>query len=192
MFKHTLMTLVLGAGLTTFLQADTVSLTSNSSSVSQDLLDQELARKVRDKIHHGWFDKGYDQIQVEAKNGIVTLKGEVPTQEDKDKIEEEARNIDRVTGLNSTIKVQQPSQEVREFPQDTYGSAEDDQLNKKIRDAVSIGWFDVDYKSVSLHTSNGVVTLEGTVDSLHEEQKLVSEVQEVEGVKEVKSNLKIQ
>lgn len=192
MFKFSIKALIAGMSLMSLLQADAASSSLNSSVVSPDLLDQELARRVRDKIHHGWFDKGFDQIQVDVKNGIVTLKGEVATQEDKDKIEREARNIDGVKGLNSKIKVMQSSKEIREFPQDTYGSSLDDQLNKKIRDAVSIGWFDVDYKSVSLHTSNGVVTLEGTVDSLHDEQKLVSEVQEVEGVKEVKSNLKIE
>lgn len=79
--------------------------------------------------------------------------------------------------------------EQRQFPQDTYATPADEELNKKIRDSVSRGWLWNSYKDVTLQTSNGIVTLAGTVKNQDDQQKLVSEILKVEGVKSVKSNL---
>ncbi len=187
MFKNNLIAAVLGLSSISLLQADT-----NPSYQNSEGSDQELQQRVQDKIGHGWFDKGYDQINIRVNNGIVTLDGVVRTEHDKDKIERNVRDMDGVKGLNSQITVKEEAKQHRQFPQDSFSSKLDDQLNQKIRDSVSIGWFNVDYKSVSLHTSDGVVTVEGTVDSKKSEKHLLNGIQEVEGVKAVKSNLVIE
>ncbi len=56
---------------------------------------------------------------------------------------------------------------------------------------MSRGWLWDSYKDIRLNTTNGVVSIEGTVDSLNDQQKLIDEIQKVEGVKSVKSNLRI-
>lgn len=78
-----------------------------------------------------------------------------------------------------------------DIQQDTAVTSSDDALNKKIRDTVTRGWLWNSYKNVSLNTANGIVTLEGTVSSKNDENKLISEVQKVDGVKDVKSHLNI-
>jgi osmotically-inducible protein OsmY len=163
--------------------------TDENSSVS----DQELTKKIHDKLSSGLFSQGYNQVNIQVNNGNVTLQGTVKTWDDKRKIEKEIRNLDGVKSLSSEIQVQESSskESPRAFSQDTYATSTDDQLNKKIRDKVSRGWIWDSYKGVTLNTSNGVVTLEGTVDSISDQQKLATEIQKIDGVKSVKSNLKI-
>lgn len=156
--------------------------------------DQELAKKIQDKISSGWFSKGNEQVNVQVNNGVVTLQGPVKAQSDKERIEKEVRNIEGVKSLNSQLTVQEPDAQAnayRQFKQDTYATSEDDQLNIKIRDTTSRGWLWNSYKEVILNTTNGDVTLEGTVDSIKDQQKLMKEIQKIDGVKTVKSNLRI-
>jgi hypothetical protein len=47
-------------------------------------------------------------------------------------------------------------------------------------------------QNASLNTTNGIVTLKGTVEDPKDQQKIISEIQKVPGVKSVKSNLKFQ
>lgn len=156
--------------------------------------DQDLSKKVNEKIKPGWFSSGYDKVDAQVQNGVVTLSGYVKTNEDKEKLEREVRNMDGVTSVTSKIRVEEPTKgkEARKYPQDTYGSSADDQLNKKIRDNVSNGWIWDSYKDLSLNTSNGDVTLEGSVKDLKDQQKIMNEIQKIPGVKTVKSNLRVQ
>lgn len=68
--------------------------------------DQDLAKKIRDKIGSGWFRKGYDDVQVQVRNGNVLLQGTVKTWEDKEKVEKEVNKIHGVKSVNSQISVQ--------------------------------------------------------------------------------------
>lgn len=166
---------------------------STSMSDRSPMSDQELAQKIRDKLGPGWISKGYTSVNVQVNNGMVTLEGTVKTRADKESVEKEVRNMKEVKGLDSELNVQDPSskEKPREFAQDTYGTAADDQLNKKIRDTVSKGWLWDSYKDITLNTSDGVVTLEGVIGSMGDQQKLMKDIQKVDGVKSVKSNLRI-
>lgn len=154
--------------------------------------DQDLTKKIQDKIGPGWISKGYDQVTFKVDDGNVTLQGYVKTNNDKENVEREVRNIKGVNSVNSQIKVQERTgkEDHKDFSQDTYSNSADEQLNKKIRDKVSRGWLWDSYKNVTLNTTNGVVTLEGKVDDPSDQQKLMKEIQKVDGVKSVKSNLK--
>lgn len=68
---------------------------------------------------------------------------------------------------------------------DSYKTQQDQQINQRIRDKMK------DFKDVTLSTSDGVVTLEGNVESASDQQKIQSEVQKMDGVKSVKNNLKV-
>lgn len=160
--------------------------TSNAS-------DQELATKIHDKLKPGWFSPGFDQVTAEVNNGIVNLHGSVKTWADKEKLEKEIRNMDGVRQLNSSLSVQDLASRGKptDFQLDQAATAADDQLNRKIRDQVSRGWLWNDYKDVKLNTSGGVVTLEGNVNTKDDQQKLINEIQKVDGVASVRSSLKM-
>ncbi|MCE5318928.1 MAG: BON domain-containing protein [Parachlamydia sp.] len=156
--------------------------------------DQDLLNKVQDKVSSGWFSKGNKNINVQVNNGVVTLQGFVKTESEKDKIEREVRNIDGVSTLISKLTVQDArsgNASDKPYTQDTYATPADDQLNKKIRDKTSRGWLWNSYKEVILNTNNGSVTLTGMVDSAKDQQKLLKEIQKVEGVRSVQSRLTI-
>ena len=71
--------------------------------------DHDLAKKIKDKIGSGWFRKGYDDVQVQVRNGNVLLQGTVKSWEDKEKVEKEVNNIHGVKSINSQISIQNPN-----------------------------------------------------------------------------------
>jgi osmotically-inducible protein OsmY len=76
------------------------------------------------------------------------------------------------------------------YPQDKFQTPADQELNAKIRSKIT-GWVWDSYPDVIVHTANGVVTLEGFVATPKDKEDVVNAIQKVEGVKSVKSNLKI-
>ena len=158
--------------------------------------DAELTKRIQDKLNPGWFSEGYQGLSVSVKNGTVTLKGSVLTWKDKESLEKDLRNMEGVRSLDSQITVQEPgkaerSREENRYPQDTYSSKADQQLNFKIRDKISGILWD-SYQDVSLNTKDGTVVLEGRVESLKDQQDLMNKIQKIEGVKSVKSNLRVE
>lgn len=168
-------------------------ITASETKSDNVVSDQELAKKIRDKISSGWFSKGYDKVTVDVRDGVVTLSGSVKTESDKEKIEKEVRNLDGVKTFNSQLKVNEPSKDSeKKYPQDIASNSADAQLNKKIRDTISSGWLWDSYKGVALNTTDGVVSLTGSIKNRKDEQKLVEEIQKIQGVKSVNSNLRIE
>ncbi len=197
--KTSLIALALGANFA-IIQADSYNSynqpreTAYGENQTTTTSNQELEKKIRSKIESGWFSKGYEQLNVRVNNGNVTIQGPVKTWKDKEGVEKEVRNIPGVISLNSQITVTEPNSNdsrEKEFAQDKGATSEDNQLNKKIRDQVSRGWLWDSYKQVILNTSNGNVTLEGFVRSNSNQQKLIDEIKKVDGVKSVKSELRI-
>lgn len=74
---------------------------------SEIVSDQDLTKKIRDKIGSGWFSRGYEDVQVAVNNGNVTLAGTVRTIDDKQKVEKEVRKIDGVKNVDNRISVQE-------------------------------------------------------------------------------------
>lgn len=162
------------------------------SSSRKDLSDQDLLKKVQKKISSGWFSKGFDGVTVLVEEGVVTLKGTVKTLDDKQKVEKEVNDVDGVIDVKSdlTIRKDGSAGKAKEFPQDNYTTSNDELLNEQIRNDVSRGWLWTSYKSISLSTDNGVVTLKGNVDDKSDQDKIMKEIQKIKGVKSVKSELK--
>ena len=117
------------------------------------------------------------------------------TEADKEKIENAIRKMQNVRDINSQIIVHERKSDkspAASFSQDSYSTVEDQELNNAIRSKIGSYWFWDSYEGLSLNTSNGIVTLDGVVDSVAEEQDLVKMVQSVDGVKSVRSNLEVQ
>lgn len=67
--------------------------------------DRDIERKIGDKIHSGWFSKGYNQVKIEVRNGNVTLSGNLNTFDYKEEIEKEVRKIAGVRNINNEIEI---------------------------------------------------------------------------------------
>ncbi|CRX39277.1 BON domain-containing protein [Estrella lausannensis] len=183
---------------------------SNAHDNSMQLTDAELAKQIHDKLDSGWLSKSYAGVTARVSNGNVVLQGQVGTSVDKSKLEEEIRNMKGVISLNSQVTVgeqntmEKPAQDQMEqsgqhkmelpgseFPQDKAATTADRQLNKKIRDNIGKNWLGKNYNEIALNTKNGIVTLQGAIKNPGDQQKLVNEIQQIEGVKSVKSELRV-
>lgn len=70
--------------------------------------DQQLTDKIRNKLKKGWFSDGYEQVNVFARNGIVTIQGTVDTWDDKRKIMKEIWALEEVRDVNPQLNVREP------------------------------------------------------------------------------------
>lgn len=74
------------------------------------------------------------------------------------------------------------------YPQDYAATESDRALNAKIRDKLS-GWFTNDYEGLSIRTTNGVVTITGTVDKVDDIQKINDKLKDINGITSVNNQV---
>ena len=68
----------------------------------------------------------------------------------------------------------------------------DRELQKKVNDILNGGWFSTEYPRTQATVSNGIVTLEGTVESMDAKQSLYEKVADIAGVRGVRNNVTIE
>lgn len=96
------------------------------------------------------------------------------------------RKIDGVRQINNQITIVKENPDAysdsqlqsseKKYSQDFASNSQDRQLNAKIRDKLSNGWFSKGYETLVLKTSNGVVTISGTVDKLEDVKKTSDQI----------------
>lgn len=91
---------------------------------------------------------------------------------------------------NSYSEDQLKKSEIR-FTKDTAVTAQDRQINAKVRDKLSNGWFSKGYEAIVVETSNGVVVISGTVDKFDDVQKINDELKSVDGVRRVDNRVSV-
>ena len=99
-------------------------------------------------------------------------------------------NADKNANRNAYTDAQLLDSE-KKYTQDTAVSSDDRQLNARIRDKVSNGWFTQSYKNITFKTNNGVVTISGNVDNRDDVQKLIDQLKGIEGVRSVNSQITV-
>lgn len=118
-------------------------------------------------------------IDVDVKNGMITLTGKVHSDAEKAKAETVAKGIDGNTGVKNMLQVVPKSQE-------KMVEAADDQIETKLKTALKTdGFNDVSIDSVN----KGVVVLKGKTDSLGRELAAIETAYKVPGVKRVSSQI---
>lgn len=119
---------------------------------------------------------GYD-TDVDAKEGTVTLTGKVDTDAVKSEAEQVARKVEGVRGVNNQLQV------VPEAKRSEVNAADE-----KIKDAIG-KLMDSDPNlqnlSLSIDSNAGVVSLDGSVDTLDQLWKAAQVIRKVPGVKSV-------
>lgn len=138
-------------------------------------------------------------ISVDTDHNVVTLSGSVATAEQKAHAEELAKNTSGVLSVNNKLAIKPESgkgitgkaeEKTKEGYNDTKGTLSNARITSEVKlkfaadDTVKALNIDVD-------TDNGVVTLNGTVNSKAELQKAIQLAKSVDGVHHVKSNLTI-
>jgi osmotically-inducible protein OsmY len=114
--------------------------------------DADLQHDVQEELRWDPSIHAAERIGVSVKNGVVELDGHVDRVWDKYAAERAAMRVAQVKGVASEIKVDPPSSAIR--------------TDEDIADAVSnhLEWNALVPKTVKVQVTDGVVTLQGTVD----------------------------
>ena len=78
------------------------------SELDRDLVggvptDEAIEVEIKDALF--WNGIDMQQVAVSVRSGAVTLYGEVPTQEQKDRAEQIARHVHGVTDISNDLRV---------------------------------------------------------------------------------------
>jgi len=158
---------------------------ADSNTVGDALSDTAITGKVKSKLA---MDKMTDatNIGVETNNGIVTLSGSAKTETEATKAIEIAESTDGVKSVNTdnlnVASSQQPTT-------DAYITAKIKGVF--IKNNLSSGERNVPLTAVKVETQNGVVYLKGKVKNSAQKDKLIDLAKSVDGVKSVKTDLRV-
>jgi hyperosmotically inducible protein len=160
--------------------------------------DTAITAELKGKITDSELLDNTD-ISVDTDHNVVTLTGEVANAEQKALAEELAKNTTGVLSVNNKLAInpdnskgltENAGEKAKEGYDETTGTLSNARITSEVKlkfaadDTVKALNIDVD-------TSNGVVTLNGTVNSKAELQKAIQLAKTVDGVKQVKSNLTV-
>lgn len=138
-------------------------------------------------------------ISVDTDHNVVTLSGEVATAEQKAHAEELAKNTTGVLSVNNKLAINPESSKgitgkAEEKTKEGYNETKGTLSNARITSEVKLKFAaddTVKALNIDVDTDNGVVTLNGSVNSKAELQKAIQLAKSVDGVHHVKSNLTI-
>lgn len=157
----------------------------------QKVEDANVTAQIKSQLLWNSSTEGL-AIDVDTRNAVVTLSGNVASEAEADLAEQIARNTDNVVDVNNKLKV---------GGELTTVSAKAERKTNEISQDVSDGWIttkvksalmynrNVDGSDINVETNNGVVTLQGKTDSDFERQKAIDIARSVKGVKSVKAEL---
>jgi hyperosmotically inducible periplasmic protein len=168
-----------------------------ASTVACAQSDPGITTAVKTKFAADDTVKAY-QINVDTKDRVVTLKGEVDTEAAKARAVEVARATEGVRDVvdSMTVKIAAtPTTGAMDSARDTAAAAGDMLSDAGITTSVKTKLLadpDVGGLKIDVDTANGVVTLKGNVNSAAERRRAVEVAKGTDGVKSVKDSLKIE
>lgn len=166
------------------------------------------------KVHSEFVNEdllGGSNIDVDVKNGVVTLQGTVTSEVARARALEVARKNDGVKGVVDQLRIAPPTsnkaERAADKAEDTMDKAGDKTASaaKKTGRAIDDGWIKskiytqyladwntvLDDSDIDIDVSNNMVTLSGTVKSAQAKAKAVSIAKGTDGVKSVKDKLRV-
>jgi hyperosmotically inducible protein len=156
------------------------------------MTDTGITTKVKSKFMADEVVKS-TQIDVTTKNGVVTLTGNVDSEDAKNKAIELARTTQGVKNVVDMISAREVS---------GHGDAPD--TNRTVGETVTDSGITISVKSrllddpqvkglrIDVDTRDGVVFLTGTVGTDEEKQKAIQLAKDTKGVRDVQANLTLQ
>lgn len=65
----------------------------------------DMTSQIKDKLKGGWFGKSFEAVEVNEQNGVVTLTGVVMSEQDKQDVEKQVKEIPEVKQVNNQLQV---------------------------------------------------------------------------------------
>jgi len=125
--------------------------------------------------------------EVNAKDGIVTLRGDAENQAQKDLTTEYAKDVDGVKDVKNEMVVSKPAKKKQ-----TTGGKIDDASITGMAKMTLLYHRSTSALNTSVTTNNGVVTLTGKAKNAAEKDLATKYVNDVNGVKSVKNRMTIE
>jgi hyperosmotically inducible periplasmic protein len=151
---------------------------STTEKVKTDVSDSWLTAKTKIALYGDDRVSG-TQINVDTKNGVVSLRGTVDSDAAKAAAGEIAKGVDGVKSVRNNLQVVAASSKKAV-------EAKDDDITKGVKNRLAK---DGRLKSVDVRTDAGVVTLQGKVTSVTDSARASEMARQVPGVRSVKNEL---
>ena len=151
-----------------------------------DMSDAWLTTKVKSTLLYHRSVSGF-KTEVNVKDGIVTLRGNAPSQAQKELTAEYARDIEGVKDVTNEITVTKPSKKTQ-----TVGEKIDDASITALVKMTLLNHTSTSALNTSVTTKNGMVTLTGKAKSASEKDLASKYANDVKGVKGVKNRMTIE
>jgi osmotically-inducible protein OsmY len=168
-----------------------VEAASGQRDFMQKVEDANLTAMVKSQLLWNSNTSGL-KIDVDTNNGIVSLSGSVDSSAEAELAEQIARNTRDVMGVENHLKVQSEKagigDKVAREAHEAEQMVSDGWITAKVKSSL-IYSRNVDGSDIDVHTKNGVVTLQGRVDSEFEREVAIRIARDIKGVKEVKPEL---
>ncbi len=131
------------------------------------------------------------RINVDTRNGVVTLHGTVPSDIHRELAIEIAKNADGVTDVRDDLRVASGGGEEPENTEKTFGQAvHDATLTASVKMALAFER-GVKASQITIHTDRGTVTLSGEVGSEAERRLAARVARDTDGVKDVVNQIQV-
>ncbi len=171
-----------------------------AAATAEPRSDSALSTAVQAKFYTEDLTRGR-AIEVSAENGVVTLRGTVPSDAVRQRALELARGVEGVTNVADQLEVRDAKTATAADSDEraatgTAGRDIDRHAPGWITTKIQAQYFiDPDIKPWAIDVttgSGGVVTLEGAVDSAEDKSKAVRIARETEGVTRVEDRLRVE
>lgn len=143
--------------------------------------------KMKDNVETALKNSGFDKVNIDEDRdkGVVTLKGDVQTEADKQRAEEVARQA----APNSIIANQLLVTEGDKGQAKDVASATDDAIEARFKEFVTVN--KLENQHIRADAEKGVLTLTGDVDSAAMRTKVEKDAAKIAGVTEVVNKLEV-
>ncbi len=162
---------------------------SGERDFSDAVSDATVTASVKSRLLWNQHTDGLD-IQVDTRDGIVTLTGSADSAASKELAERVAANTEGVRDVNNELRVGPKSGQDRgaEAGSDNAAAAiSDSWITSKVKTTFLLSR-NIAGTDINITTTNGVVTLTGQVDSGAERDLAIEVAEDIRGVKSVKAN----
>ncbi|KAB8306100.1 molecular chaperone OsmY [Erwinia endophytica] len=143
--------------------------------------DSAVTAKVKAALINNSAIKSAD-ISVNTQEGVVTLSGFIPSQDQAERVVAEVRKVEGVQSVSDKLQVKDSTKA------SISGYAGDAAITSEIK-AKLLADDIVPSRNVKVETSDGVVQLSGTVKSQAQAERAESIAKAIDGVKSVKNDL---
>lgn len=178
----------------------TETTTPPPAATTEQRSDSAISTAVQAKFYTEDLTRGR-AIDVSAQDGVVTLRGTVPSEAARQRAVEITRGVEGVTNVSDQLDVRDTKAVTASAPDPraptgTAGRDTDRLAPAWITTKIQAQYFvDPDIKPWAIDVttgSGGVVTLEGTVDSAEDKSKAVRIARDTEGVTRVEDRLRVE